>query len=209
MNRKVPAFATWLLERFGVKRQNEALMGDLAEEYQAGKSPMWYWWQTLVAIWVTAVRDVREHKLLALRAVAMTWILCRLFAWLRQGMLLPLIAPYYNHSSLSLQMVWAQAVRVEMSLQWLLIGWLVARVHRAHAGAMVLVAATWRVLLSVWFLVFYEIILFKQLVTIPTYLWVAVPALSVDLLMLIAGGLLVRPKTGSEQPPATIAHPAS
>src|SRR5215471_12778000 len=181
MNRKPPVLATWLLERFGVKRQNEALMGDLAEEYQAGKSWAWYWWQTLVAIWVTAVRDIHAHKLLALRAVAMTWILWRLLIWLHRAVFFALIAPSYNHSSLSVQMAWRQAITVERSLEWLLIGWLVARVHRAHVGAAVLVTATWRVLASVWFLVFYEVIIFKQLLG-PSYLRLMLPGLSVDLL---------------------------
>ena len=40
-----PAFATWLLKR--AARGNEALVGDLLEEYRQGRSAVWYWRQVL------------------------------------------------------------------------------------------------------------------------------------------------------------------
>lgn len=41
-----PAFADWLMSRLGVP---SALVGDLQEEFQAGRSRAWYWRQTLRA----------------------------------------------------------------------------------------------------------------------------------------------------------------
>jgi preprotein translocase subunit SecY len=43
-----PALATWLLKR--AARGNEALVGDLLEEYCRGRSTGWYWRQVLTAV---------------------------------------------------------------------------------------------------------------------------------------------------------------
>jgi hypothetical protein len=50
--RKPPALAAWLLKWLGVCDANEPLVGDLAEEFQDGRSRVWYWRQTLSAIWI-------------------------------------------------------------------------------------------------------------------------------------------------------------
>jgi hypothetical protein len=63
-----PPLATWLLQRFGAK---EALVGDLIERYQRGRSIGWYWRQVLPAILATAYQDIRDHKWLAVRAILM------------------------------------------------------------------------------------------------------------------------------------------
>jgi preprotein translocase subunit SecY len=43
-----PALATWLLKR--ASRGNEALVGDLLEEYRRGRSVVWYWRQVLTTV---------------------------------------------------------------------------------------------------------------------------------------------------------------
>lgn len=48
--RRPPALANWLLDRFGDTWRNPALAGDLLEEFRNGRSPAWYWRQSLVAI---------------------------------------------------------------------------------------------------------------------------------------------------------------
>jgi hypothetical protein len=67
---KPPVVATWLVLRLATHRSNEALVGDLSEEFQRRRSRSWYWRQVLVAVIVSWWEDVRAHKLLALRAVA-------------------------------------------------------------------------------------------------------------------------------------------
>jgi hypothetical protein len=55
--RKVPALPSWLLNRYVSPNQKEALLGDLHEEYQAGRTPAWYWRETLVALCLS----IRQH----------------------------------------------------------------------------------------------------------------------------------------------------
>lgn len=59
-HRRPPRLATWLLDRFGFARNNPPLTGDLLEEFENGRSSAWYWRQTLVAISIGSVRNVRR-----------------------------------------------------------------------------------------------------------------------------------------------------
>jgi hypothetical protein len=54
--------------------ERESLIGDLKEAYHRGRSPLWYWRQTIVAVLLSSARDVRGHKLIAVRAVVITWM---------------------------------------------------------------------------------------------------------------------------------------
>jgi hypothetical protein len=68
--RHPPAFGNWLLEQLA---SQEPLVGDLTEEYARGRSRAWYWKELLVAVLVGGFEDIREHKLVTLRAVAVGW----------------------------------------------------------------------------------------------------------------------------------------
>jgi hypothetical protein len=48
--RQPPALASWLLDWLGYTGQNPALAGDMLEEFRNGRSPAWYWRQTLMVI---------------------------------------------------------------------------------------------------------------------------------------------------------------
>jgi hypothetical protein len=65
-HRNPPRIATWLLNR--LSGCDEALIGDMIEEYRRGHSRLWYWRQTSIAVLRTTVADVRSHPVLALRA---------------------------------------------------------------------------------------------------------------------------------------------
>lgn len=137
-----PSGPTWLLIRLG--HRNDALTGDLIEEYSQGRSVAWYWRQVLVAIVVDFGKEVRAHKLLALRAIAVGWtalyVLLRVVenpGWRFFGrVLLPRgLNPspywwhhYYLYPALLIPCIFAGAS-----------GWVVGRCHRAHRDAMVVI----------------------------------------------------------------------
>jgi hypothetical protein len=81
MKRNRPPFlAGWMLEHFTFGYRNEALSGDLLEEFRSGRSAGWYWRQVLGAIAVGFTRNVRGNRVLILFAAlwsmfAPAWLL--------------------------------------------------------------------------------------------------------------------------------------
>jgi hypothetical protein len=84
-----PRLAAWLLERLVSGPKRESLIGDLAEQYEHGRSAGWYWRQVLTAILVGTASDIRAHKRLAAGAALITWLIVipwvestwRLYIW--------------------------------------------------------------------------------------------------------------------------------
>jgi hypothetical protein len=72
---KPPALATWLLDLTDYSAWNDAVAGDLFEEYQRRRSSAWYWRQVWTAVAIAVVRDVRQHWALACRALAAAFLL--------------------------------------------------------------------------------------------------------------------------------------
>ena len=58
--REPPALAAWLLKTFVTAPRGESLLGDLHEEYQAGRTCSWYWRETLLALLIAARRTGRD-----------------------------------------------------------------------------------------------------------------------------------------------------
>lgn len=56
-----PPIATWLLRHCAPGPRNEALAGDLLEEFRSGRSATWYWRQTLTAIAAACLREVASR----------------------------------------------------------------------------------------------------------------------------------------------------
>lgn len=56
-----PTIASWVLEHLAVGRENEALAGDLLEEFRRGRSASWYWRQVLVAIVIGFAGGLRKQ----------------------------------------------------------------------------------------------------------------------------------------------------
>jgi len=188
MTPKTPAIARWLLDRFGIPQQNEPLVGDLVEEYGAGRSVLWFWRQVLVAIATTVTRDVRNHKLLAARAIATGWLL-----WAAWGQLMHLAEPriYVSYPRGWNRMAYFQILFLLMVTVWpVLVGWVVARTHRAQT-AMVLVFAASQV---IWFIGYYGLNYHEiQRKTIPNQV-VEIALNCIVLLMTLVGGFLQKPR---------------
>lgn len=70
--RQPSGLTKWLLENCV---SQEALAGDLAEEYAAGRSSAWYVNQVLRAMVLDACSKIREDKLSAVRAVMVGTVL--------------------------------------------------------------------------------------------------------------------------------------
>jgi hypothetical protein len=63
MSREVPPpIATWLLEHLAPGERNDALAGDLCEEFHSGRSPAWYWRQVLSAIALGYARQFSRQR---------------------------------------------------------------------------------------------------------------------------------------------------
>ena len=69
-----PSLATKLLESLVPHRTSEALLGDLIEQYQGGRSRRWYWWQVILALVISAGGEGRTRKLQAVRAVVVGYV---------------------------------------------------------------------------------------------------------------------------------------
>jgi hypothetical protein len=181
------AIAVWLLERLGL---DVALTGDLLEERERRRSAIWYWRQVLIAVWVGIWGAIRDHKALALRAVAtgfaMEYLL--LFLWEFQQIIdLPLNSIVNWIANLSLVLLAQTAT-----------GWVVARTHRAYQIPMTLM---FLICFLPWFYVPKISSAIKILVEwdridpayrpYPSYLLVIIFLTIVGVLL---GGILARPK---------------
>lgn len=121
---------------------NDALQGDLVEEYGRGRSRAWYWRQVLIAIAVGFSANVVAHKLLALRAVTTGWAVLYLLEravaigfWEWYGRLL-------SAHGLMPTIWWRHYYTYPVALMWCICaaasGWMVGKCNREHRTAMVL-----------------------------------------------------------------------
>jgi hypothetical protein len=161
---KSPLPAVRLLNYLDDSPYFESMAGDLEEFCVEGRSQVWYWRQTLIALAHHFFRDVWTHKALVLKALIAAWAcmplynLLRLFAlktlvmaplddiWRSSG--LGMFATSFDGIPKSL----AQGVRtvgtayllpacaILILLAWLFgagTAWLVSRVHRQHQRTLV------------------------------------------------------------------------
>jgi len=68
-----PAFATWLLEWLALGNKNEALAGDLMEEFERRRSVAWYWRQVVGGILAGLAGELRAEWEEAGHVVAWTF----------------------------------------------------------------------------------------------------------------------------------------
>lgn len=127
---KPPALATWLLEHIRFSTTDGVIAGDLMEQFNRGRSAAWYWRQVLLAIVVGCAREVRHHRVLALRAIVITWAVN--FGAIRAPFVL------YRLFGLSLPgLSWIAFLLLGGAAS----GALVALLHHKHRNAMLLTCA--------------------------------------------------------------------
>ena len=128
-----PRLATWILKRLGSTIIEDALVGDLFEEYQTRRSPLWYWRQVGVAIGVGASRDAWHHLPVALGAIVTGLFVAAVPVWWIQNTSDALL------SNVPVP-VWILTLTAWLVMfgSTVLSGWLVSRLFRAHRAAAVL-----------------------------------------------------------------------
>jgi hypothetical protein len=162
-SKQPPKVATWMLKHFGSGSDNDALLGDIAEQYRGKESVAWYWRQALSGIVVSFFKEIRGHKRIAAQALLAGWGMWTVYVTLVLGRL----TPFFLKDSLGLSIqptdpvgtawsaFWApvliQANRAQPFsyvfavalpfVVWTLSGWLVARLHREHQTGVVLLFA--------------------------------------------------------------------
>ena len=146
-----PAFATRLLALF-IDPRNQALVGDLIEQYGEGRSRGWYWRQVVAAVAQSALSHAREHPISSLGGVltgcltlyAFGAVFSVLRTQLTVGSLIDFKLWWWQHNGPSLE--WP------LGIAWFTIGsiasgWIVARTQHARwAGTVVLFLATYFVI---------------------------------------------------------------
>ena len=135
-NPVLPVVATWLLKHFV---DNEALAGDLVEEYRSGRSALWYWKQVLSGIVVTTASQLRTHKVLAVRAILLGWAVSYVTAHLIFGFPAPFdyyipwnLGRFLPHLFSGSFWNFSYFYMFLPSLVFMPSGWVVARLHRPN-----------------------------------------------------------------------------
>ena len=136
-----PSLATKLLESLVPQRTSEALLGDLIEQYQGGRSRTWYWQQVILALMICASREGRTRKLQAVSAVVIGYLtgasLCYFTTSLAGRFVGRFVGVYTAYYLVFLPLSFFSAAAS---------GWIV---RRSHPRAMVLIWAGFFVVASV------------------------------------------------------------
>jgi hypothetical protein len=174
-----------------------ALIGDLLEEYDRGRSAIWYWRQVLIAVGMGTWVAIRDHKLLALRAVAVGFATEFLFVFLWEFWALNLV--------IFSIMQWMTQVSITLLTQTAT-GWIVARTHRTHQLPMVLAF-----LICIFF--FYVSYTFSsaRLLLVGSindpmfrpYLTMYLVTILLAIVGILLGGIFARPRRSAQADPKT------
>jgi hypothetical protein len=138
MTRTPPRAAIRLLHYSEVSNWNEALVGDILEEYESGRSATWFLWQTLVVLAVYIRTTLRTHWGLAIRAVLIGLVTAMTLRLVREQMAElgigadPVLFWVFN------------------CLSFTFAGWVVASTHPGHRLPMVLAFTLYTMTYKVW-----------------------------------------------------------
>ena len=137
--RKPPKSAMWLLRTLGSGPHLESLIGDLQEQLAHDRSSAWYWRQVGVAIARSCVRFARVHGISFVVAFAAAWAVMALSFWANELVWDSTHAFAQSHRDIMRRvhpLTWLKAVFILSTVVrvalFVLAGWLLARIHRAH-----------------------------------------------------------------------------
>lgn len=143
--RKPPVCATRVLVCLGL--QDESFVGDLIEEYDAGRSRTWYWRQVLSAVLLGSIRHMGAHPTRALVAVMTGWATLLLFFFMLGDLTANGLAGWVwnwdRQTAYETQVWWPfQITALLVSYTGFAVsGLVVVWVHRRQAGAMLVAYA--------------------------------------------------------------------
>ena len=138
-------FITRLLRRLVPATDHDALLGDLREERQRGRSMAWYVFQIVAAIVVGCCRDIWTHRLLTLRAIGIGIVALVLYL-VPAGALFNFVQRHLQDGIL-VGNHWIYWRPFPQSLSWTIVsyvtyvwlcgglvfsGWAIGRLNRAH-----------------------------------------------------------------------------
>ena len=127
------AITAWLFECLSL---DGALNGDLREERESGRSAVWYWKQVVIAVCVGTWGTIRDHKVLALRAVVTGFAMEYLVGYFYTSIFWLMHRFHFKYPAPLSLGDWAMQLSLILLAQGAT-GWVVARAHRAHQVQMV------------------------------------------------------------------------
>jgi len=86
---QAPGIATWFLRLFGCSPDNEAILGDLAEHYQSGRSRFWYWREVFIAVVVGLYEETTRNRFMTARCITAGVVLAIVLSALLQRLVVP------------------------------------------------------------------------------------------------------------------------
>ena len=189
--KRPPKLAGWLLKHFD-SAADDALLGDLAEQYANKDRPMWYWRQVIGAILVNLFKEIRHNKWFVVRGLLTGWAV-----WIVFNKTVPGLADVIAYGPWATSPIAAEfrnlypfIYRVPLPfLVGMLSGWLVGRFHRTHRTAVVLLFAASMLLMYLWLFgafILYVRPVYGSLALVPVILGAAASLLGI----LLGGGLL-------------------
>ncbi len=147
-SRAVPRAAMWLLERLGSTSRLEPLIGDLVEQFEAGRSRIWFWHQATGALAGCVLRAIRANAPSFLAAIlvgcALVWVWQLGCSLVFQPVYVDL-ADVKRHPWTVEALVRLTGILANMASEYALCfisAWLVTRIHREHRRAVLVAFVT-------------------------------------------------------------------
>ena len=174
-----PSLATKLLESLVPLRTSEALLGDLIEQYQGGRSRTWYWQQVVLALVISAGREVRTSKLQAIRAVIVGYLCGASLCYFTTSAAGKFVGPY---TVVGAYLLFLPLAFISAAIS----GWILSR---THSRPMVLVFAIFCVVASVVALAVYALVVPVDRMPFPGIIVVLAIDFIIAPIGVLAGGL--------------------